>query len=117
MRLQPGQLLPGHLTAAAAPGPPSTPPGPLRGAAKAGSLHRFPSGFTLLKRAIIYSFFICSPGDVTNAWSLCMLLLDDYFSSRKVYRVIFTFIILMWMIRIKLKMYIRSLIYMEHLEI
>lgn len=79
MRLQPGQLLPGHLTAAH--------PGPLArlllGAVKAGSLHCLLSGFTVLKRAIIYYFFICSPGDVTNAWSLCMLLLDTTFPAEK----------------------------------
>ena len=64
VRLQPGQLLPRHLSSARL----------LLRAAKTGSLHWSPFGFTLLKRAVIYYFLVRSPDDVTNAWSLCMLL-------------------------------------------
>lgn len=69
MRLQPGQLLPRHLTSVRF----------LLRAAKTGSLHWSLFGFPLLKRAIIYYFFICSPDDLTNAWSLCMLLDTPFF--------------------------------------
>lgn len=97
MRLQPGQLLPRHLTAR---------PGRgrfLLGAART-ALRSFLSGCAVPQRAVVHDFPVGPPGAATvHGLCACCCWTPPFFSSRTVCWATFTVMILVWMTGSELK--------------